>query len=421
MRPSERKYLLEKKNPEYGGCMPEEEEDRRTQDEEEPQDRWLVVFSSFICLCVVAGSMSSYGAMAELLMAELHQSRELVCVARSLQGGLVAVTAPVASHTVRRVGATGVSNAGAVTAAFGLLLASFGSNMVGIFGGFSILGGVGFGLMYIPAVVVVAETFITRRAFALGLSLCGMGAGKIGLAPLVGWVVGMLGWRSGLQLLAMLTMVCIGIRVQCRSMETPRQEEEADQKKPCLVVERQEDRLAVVLLVLVGESLAVLGLYSVLSVGAPDPSTLLEPATVLCSMAGCLVSGWVADQGWIHPLHLSRAVLALSCPLPVLLAWVNSAWLFILLSCILGFLTGAWIAATSPLLVSLLGLHNLGKCFGLITAVLSVAPLTGLLIADPLQTLCLSSTLLCLSVCVFSAASWAVQRKGVLHVGYQHI
>lgn len=417
MRPSERKYLLEKKNPEYGGCMAEEEEDRRTQDEEEPQD-WLVVFSSFLCLCVLAGSMGSYGAMSELLMAELHQSRELVCVAGSLQVGLVAVTAPVASHAVRRVGATGVSNAGAVTAAFGLLLASFGSNMVGIFGGFSILGGVGFGLMYITAVVVVAETFTTRRAFALGLSLCGMGAGKIGLAPLVGWVVGMLGWRVGLQLLAMLTMVCIGIRVQCR---TPRQEEEADKKKSCLMVERQEDRLAVVLLVLVGEILAVLGLYSVLSVGAPGPSTLLEPATVLCSMAGCLVSGWLADQGWIHPLHLSRAVLALSCPLPVLLAWVNSAWLFILLPCILGFLTGAWIAATSPLLVSLLGLHNLGKCFGLITAVLSVAPLVGLLTADPLQTLCLSSTLLCLSGCVFSAASWAEQRKRVLHVGYQHI
>ena len=62
-------------------------------------------------------------------------------------------------------------------ASFGLLLASFASNLVGIFGGLSLLTGIGFGLMYIPAVVAVAENFTTRRSLAVGLSLCGSGAG----------------------------------------------------------------------------------------------------------------------------------------------------------------------------------------------------------------------------------------------------
>jgi hypothetical protein len=41
----------------------------------------------------------------------------------------------------------------------------------------------------------------------------------------------------------------------------------------------------------------------------------------------------------------------------------------LLLTCLYGVLTGAWIAATTPLLLTILNLHLLTPAFGLMTAV----------------------------------------------------
>ena len=88
-------------------------------------------------------------------------------------------------------------------------------------------------------------------------------------------------------------------------------------------------------------------------------------------------------------------------------------------SCLLGLVTGAWISATSPLLVTLLGLPQLGTAFGRLTAVRGVAalaspPLAAMMaehMGMPLLPLYLSSALFAASTLLFSIAVLVYDRK----------
>jgi hypothetical protein len=43
--------------------------------------------------------------------------------------------------------------------------------------------GVGFGLIYLPAIVCVSMYFEKKRAFATGIAVCGSGLGTFVMAP----------------------------------------------------------------------------------------------------------------------------------------------------------------------------------------------------------------------------------------------
>eukprot|EP00092_Neocalanus_flemingeri_P002445 GFUD01002615.1.p1 GENE.GFUD01002615.1~~GFUD01002615.1.p1 ORF type:complete len:457 (+),score=94.38 GFUD01002615.1:314-1684(+) len=456
MNTEERKPLLEKKQ-NYGVLGKDADEERniiteeRDTSEAEGGSAWFIVAASFLCICVLDGTMYSFGAFLEPLMDDLNQPRGTISIAGSLQVALSAFIAPVAGHFVRKKGARVVCLVGAVTASFGLLLASFAPNLVGIFGGLSVLTGIGFGLMYIPAVVAVAENFTTRRSLAVGLSLCGAGAGQIGMAPLVSWVVGGWGWRVGLQVLAGVTLACAGlglvmkkkICVEAQRIETSTSEEDYEPKRPYLafVLGRKiasQDQVHVFLVMVLADALAVMALYIPYTYLKPvadaagiasNLSAILISAIGVGSVSGRLLSGWMSDQPWCHPLFLTRAVISISCALPFLLSWVDHFWMFSGLSIMFGFLTGQWIAATSPLLVSLLGIDQLSQAFGLLTAVRGLAslvspPLAGLLVdltTNPLLALYLSGMLLMLSGLVYTLAVWMFRRKTRMKAMYGEI
>jgi len=58
------------------------------------------------------------------------------------------------------------------------------------------LVGFGFGLMYLPAVVSVSIYFEKRRAIALGIAMCGTGAGTFTFGPLGKYLVDQLDWKG---------------------------------------------------------------------------------------------------------------------------------------------------------------------------------------------------------------------------------
>merc|ERR1712108_43207 len=81
-------------------------------------------------------------------------------------------------------------------------------------------------------------------------------------------------------------------------------------------------------------------------------------------------------MGWVKPLNLTRMAITVAAPIPLIYAMSPPCFLLLAgLCCLLGLVTGAWISATSPLLVTLLGLPQLGTAFGRLTAVRGVAAL----------------------------------------------
>ena len=90
----------------------------------------------------------------------------------------------VTTHGCRPVCVTG-----AVLAALGLLAGSFAPSLSILIWCYSVVTGLGFGLMYIPSVVVSAPYFTSRRALAIGICLCGSGFGTFTLAPVSQYIL----------------------------------------------------------------------------------------------------------------------------------------------------------------------------------------------------------------------------------------
>ena len=61
---------------------------------------------------------------------------------------------------------------------------------------YGVIGGIGLGLIYLPAVVAVGYYFERRRALATGISVCGSGVGTFLFAPLATFLVGEFGWKG---------------------------------------------------------------------------------------------------------------------------------------------------------------------------------------------------------------------------------
>ena len=107
--------------------------------------------------------------------------------------------------------------AGAVIASLGLLAASFINNIFLLIMFYSVVTGLGFGLMYIPSVVACVPYFTKRRSLAIGICLCGSGFGTFTLAPITHGILVRFGWRWVMRALAGFSLV----GVLCGASMTP--------------------------------------------------------------------------------------------------------------------------------------------------------------------------------------------------------
>lgn len=417
-RLEEKKPLLEAEKKEEKESKTEEEEDG---EEEETWRSWLVVAAAFLCISVLDGAMYSSGMLAPSLAKELRVAPAVVAAASSLQVAASAMVAPLAAFTTSRLGPRLTSLLGSLAAALGLLLASLAPSLPLLVVGHSLLAGLGFGLMYLPGVVAVAGAFTRRRSLAIGLTVAGSGAGQVLLGPLVGQLVQVLGWRWCLRVLALVCLLCA-----LASLLLPPPGAKEVGRWAVRVLGRGvagQRQVPVYLLYLAGDGLAVMALYipySVLPALSPD-SSLLVASLGLGSVVGRLAAGALCDHPHISPLALTATATALAAPLPLLLTLLPASSLPLLAAtcALLGLLTGAWIASTSPLLVSLLGLPHLGTAFGRLTAVRGAAallspPLAALLaqrLGLRLLPLHLSSGLLAGAAATFALAALVAGRR----------
>ena len=60
------------------------------------------------------------------------------------------------------------------------------------------VSGFGFGMMYLPAIVIVGYYFEKRRALATGIAVCGSGIGMFVMAPFSGFLLQQFGYKGAL-------------------------------------------------------------------------------------------------------------------------------------------------------------------------------------------------------------------------------
>lgn len=84
--------------------------------------------------------------------------------------------------------------------------------------------GLGFGLIYLPAIVSVTMYFEKKRSLATGIAVCGSGFGTFIFAPIISKLMEQYGWRGSLLILAGIVLECVLFGALFRPLEEEKQD-----------------------------------------------------------------------------------------------------------------------------------------------------------------------------------------------------
>ncbi|XP_044148359.1 monocarboxylate transporter 14 isoform X1 [Bufo gargarizans] len=189
---------------------------------------WMVVLSSFLVHLLVMGSQMALGILNMEWLEEFNQSRGLTAWVSSLTMGITLIVGPFIGLFINTCGCRKTAIIGGFLTSLGWVLSAFATNVHFLFFTFGVTAGIGSGMVYLPAVVMVGQYFQKHRALAQGLGTTGTGFGTFLITVLLKYLCAEFGWRNAMIIQGAVTLnlcVCGALmrplesRVQC-SVET---------------------------------------------------------------------------------------------------------------------------------------------------------------------------------------------------------
>jgi MFS family permease len=160
------------------------------------EPRWGVLAASFTTLVLVQGATFTFPVFLVPLTVEFGGLRGVAAAAFSLHNLVVGFTATAVDPLMGRFGERRVFAVGAVVLGAGLALAGTAGSPLGLILWFSLVGGIGAGVLgSVAQTVLLSRWFPTARGTVVGLALSGMGVGMFLFAPLAALLIERFGWR----------------------------------------------------------------------------------------------------------------------------------------------------------------------------------------------------------------------------------
>ncbi|BES99622.1 Major Facilitator Superfamily [Nesidiocoris tenuis] len=170
---------------------------------------WVVVAASFVCNMVVDGIVFSFAPLLSPIAKEFNVSQSKATIAGSLLSGFYLISGPFVSAVANRYGFRFTGIVGSILASFIIAIASLAKSIEFLWLFYGVLGGIGFGMIYVPAVITTGFYFEKWRALATGISVTGTGIGTIVMGPLVTLLIQQFGWRGALLAQAGIVLSCV--------------------------------------------------------------------------------------------------------------------------------------------------------------------------------------------------------------------
>ncbi|CAG9854191.1 unnamed protein product [Phyllotreta striolata] len=170
---------------------------------------WVVVLSSFMCNLIVDGTIFSFGTFLEPIAEEFGVDKPDVTIVGSLMSGFYLIAGPFVSAIANRYGFRLVTIFGAVFSAAAFAISNFATSVPFLCVTYGILGGIGFGFIYAPSIIILGFYFERWRGLATGIAVCGSGIGTFIYAPVTKILIENLGWRHALLCHAALALSCV--------------------------------------------------------------------------------------------------------------------------------------------------------------------------------------------------------------------
>ncbi|KAH9507596.1 hypothetical protein Btru_051540 [Bulinus truncatus] len=193
----------------------EEEEEEDDDDEYYPNHSppdggwgWLVVIASFFCNMIVDGVCFSFGIVSPEFQKAFGANHEKVGWVGSSLAGCYLLVGPFVAALCGRYGCRKVTIVGSIITMLGFAISTQSSSIEMLIVTYGIIGGIGFGLIYLPSIVCVGYWFEKKRAFATGIVVCGTGIGQFVIPPLAGYLLSEYTWEGHNLILAGLVLKC---------------------------------------------------------------------------------------------------------------------------------------------------------------------------------------------------------------------
>ncbi|KAJ8912079.1 hypothetical protein NQ315_000585 [Exocentrus adspersus] len=197
---------------------------------------WVIVAASFMCNMIVDGIIFSFGTFLDDIAKDFSVTKTEVTLVGSLMSGFYLIAGPFASALANRYGFRLVAILGSLMGAAAFAISYFSSSVTFLCIAYGILGGIGFGFIYVPSVITIGFYFERWRALATGIAVCGSGIGTFLFAPLSEALITNMGWRSALLCQGALVLSCIIYGALFRPLKPTKVKELQEKEEKCELV-----------------------------------------------------------------------------------------------------------------------------------------------------------------------------------------
>lgn len=184
---------------------------------------WVIVFASFMCNFIVDGIAYTFGVFLGEFVNYYNETPGRTAWVGSLLSGMYLSVGPVVSALTNKYGCRAVCIAGSLISTVAFILSTFSPSINILMLTYGFMGGVGFGMIYLPAVVCVGYYFETKRSLATGIAVCGSGVGTFAFAPLATILLESYDWKGANLILAGFILNCIAMGALMRPLEYPKE------------------------------------------------------------------------------------------------------------------------------------------------------------------------------------------------------
>ncbi|KAJ8316294.1 hypothetical protein KUTeg_006308 [Tegillarca granosa] len=163
---------------------------------------WVIVAASLVCNIIVDGIGYAYG--------------------------------PIVSGLTNKFGCRPVTIAGSIVASLGFFIGSYADSVNILLVTYGVMGGFGFGLIYLPSIVSVGYYFEKKRALATGIAVCGSGIGTFMFSPVNNLLLRDFDWKYLLVIHAGLILNACVCGMLMRPLEPPKKKKKPARAKTVL-------------------------------------------------------------------------------------------------------------------------------------------------------------------------------------------
>ncbi|XP_071478922.1 monocarboxylate transporter 12-like [Diadema antillarum] len=175
---------------------------------------WAVTFGVFIVYVITTGSSWAFGVLYIAFLDAFGESKAITAVPGSLIFMTMVVTNPYAGLLAEKFGNRPVIFAGGVLSSLAIFASSFATDFTTLTIMYGLVGGFGFGLSHLPAVVMLSDYFDERVGTATGLAMSGTGLGTIFMSMVTQMLVNEYGWRGTMLVLSAINFnLCVAAAI----------------------------------------------------------------------------------------------------------------------------------------------------------------------------------------------------------------